>query len=515
MSIKISNDFTVKISNEQLVVPPISYDNNGVFQWNTSFREVLVQGPEVRDTPRVGSPLLAAAMLSVDYDANTFTVHEMKPGDVNDQPQDLQPIISNGDTCEISNQNAPDDSTDNPGKSPGGDQAESASDVNSDENADNDEDAGGSRKVSGGAIAGAVVGSLAAVALIGALIFFLLRRRRNGANRDGARSEKNALVFGGDPDDSFSPPGAREYFNNSNGGNSQSRQQHRGPSTNRGLLAPTNSASPTDRVERGSPTLTYEPTYHSTSSDMAEMGPGRPTSTPYAYGGINPLASHQLNNAATLAMSQFNNRSQQQQQQQYHHQHQPTASQSKATIHEMESIPVHELFGHEIKANGERASIVPTKNYEQALPPPQPTLQPMSSPRYEEVHPEHGTIHPHFSPAEMEAHGAVAPPLSHATATTSSDGTVDSTTGHIPVSLPPAAAAPQHSRQSSEGEGKVSPLELNRSAADGLDKKPPSLRRGLGGTMASGLGRRGGSTGSFVPSPIVEPGKGPWSRRRR
>lgn len=449
---------------------------------------MLLSGPDpVRDTPRLGGPLLSAAFLAVNYDANTFAIHEInKEGTSN-----LLPIVNDGDTCESGNEVAPDDS----------DVASADSDSDSDSEPGT-ETGLASSKMSGGAIAGVAIGVVGGVAVIVALLFFFFRRR-NAARGDGELMDKNNSGF--DPNRSLSPQGmagATGYYGDANG------HLHRGPSAAHSGMGQN---GPYSIPNYTTPTVGSEPTYRSgndSSTAPVEMGTGRATPAPYSYDG----AAQHINTAAALAMSQYSHR-------QGGNVHNGYYVDKPGAVHEMDTAPLHELYGQEIKSNGLAADKDHGYPVDKALPPPPVEAEHPAAPRYSDlVLP----IQSHQSYRAESDDGITALPAPPTTALPP-----------IPVRTPsqdrvsPLVATRQASRERMMNSTPTTPVTPGR-------KNTGSSRRTGGGSMRShgGSVRSHGSrddvgtfdpnsgtmytavSGNYVPSPVVdEQGRPQWPGR--
>lgn len=170
MTISLSTGLDIRIPNNQYLVPWVDIDRNGSRVFNTSTRELLING--LSDQPAtLGRYFLTAAYLMVDVDSNTFTLWQANPT----RDSKLTPVAVSRAT-----------------ESQCGDDVSSPASNGSASNppqALQEEDS-----LSGGAIAGIVVGVIAAFTFLGLGIFFYLRWARNGTRF--TRSDEAAPAIG-------------------------------------------------------------------------------------------------------------------------------------------------------------------------------------------------------------------------------------------------------------------------------------------------------------------------------
>ncbi|KAH9903770.1 acid protease [Xylariomycetidae sp. FL2044] len=152
LTISLSSGLDVRISNNQFLVPFVDVDRSGSRVFNTSRREFLYN--TVYENPStLGRYFLTGAYLMVDHDAETFTLWAANPT----TESQLTPVISANakENCAGSSQS---------GTSPDASMRPAQQHT--------------SAALSGGAIAGIVIGAVAALAVLGVAIYLFLRRRR-------------------------------------------------------------------------------------------------------------------------------------------------------------------------------------------------------------------------------------------------------------------------------------------------------------------------------------------------
>ncbi|KAI1245677.1 hypothetical protein MGN70_012569 [Eutypa lata] len=161
MTFEFSNGLQVRVPNSQFLVPYVDIDRNGSRVFNTSERELLVNG--VYDqAATLGRYFLTAAYLMVDQDEGTFTLWQANPS----SSSTLVPVMGSKAQTACQDGTIGDTSTSttsNPGVSNGNPAVSDTQD---------------GRKLAGGAVAGIAVGSVVAISSIGAVVFFLRRSRK-------------------------------------------------------------------------------------------------------------------------------------------------------------------------------------------------------------------------------------------------------------------------------------------------------------------------------------------------
>lgn len=198
MTIKLNSGFSVRIPNDQLVVPELTIDDStGALHANGSTPELVINAMQMGnadDLPKLGRQFLSSAYLMVNQDGGSYTLWEANQ----DTNEDLVAIDKNNvpvtqfcaandgtsttagaaatqhgtlkptdvfSTSASSNDNATSGpSNDNGDLSPAQGSASS--------------DGGGNSNLSNGALAGIVVGGVAAIAIVAGLVLFFCARKR-------------------------------------------------------------------------------------------------------------------------------------------------------------------------------------------------------------------------------------------------------------------------------------------------------------------------------------------------
>lgn len=157
MTVSLSTGLDIRIPNNQYLVPYVDIDRNGSRTIDTSRRELLING--VSDQPAtLGRYFLTAAYLMIDLDSDTFTLWQANPT----RDSKLVSIAVNRAT----ESQCVNDTSVPPSNGAASDLPQVPQQAS---------------VLSGGSIAGIVVGVLAALAFLGLGVFFYLRRARNGA----------------------------------------------------------------------------------------------------------------------------------------------------------------------------------------------------------------------------------------------------------------------------------------------------------------------------------------------
>ncbi|KAI1418564.1 acid protease [Hypoxylon sp. FL1857] len=155
LTISLSTGLEIRVPNNQYLVPYVDIDRNGSRIFNSSERELLLTA--VTGHPAtLGHYFLTAAYLMVDIDANTFTLWQANP------TSDSQ-LVSHAADVECTNQTTP-------GSGEGPPSYSQAPQVTS--------------GLSGGSVAGIVVGVVGGLAIIGVGLFFYFRRVRRRPRDD-------------------------------------------------------------------------------------------------------------------------------------------------------------------------------------------------------------------------------------------------------------------------------------------------------------------------------------------
>jgi hypothetical protein len=165
MTISLQNGPSIRVPNTELVVYDRTVASDGSIQTNTSIRDVVVgslQDVNKDDLPMLGRLFLSSAYLMVNQEAGRFSVWQ-----ANTAPTDSKIVAVDKENNEISDFCA--NSTD-PTLLPSSSTAPSAQSSTQNKHS----------KFSGGAIGGIVAGAVASLAILGAIGFLLLRRRRSG-----------------------------------------------------------------------------------------------------------------------------------------------------------------------------------------------------------------------------------------------------------------------------------------------------------------------------------------------
>lgn len=150
--------------------PAVSVDRNGSRIVDRSKRDLLLSG--VGDNPTtLGRYFFTAAYLMVDHDAESFTMWQANPSARTSLVPVVRKATGNRGDCEEGGEGAGGDSgAGGEGEGNGGNGGGGGTNASTDETA--------ASSVNTGAIAGGVVGSVAALAVLAALVFFLLRRKK-------------------------------------------------------------------------------------------------------------------------------------------------------------------------------------------------------------------------------------------------------------------------------------------------------------------------------------------------
>ncbi|ROV96865.1 hypothetical protein VPNG_09261 [Cytospora leucostoma] len=164
MTITLTSGFSVRVSNDQFLVPHIYVDYDGARKEDTSIKELLWNAVSDQSAT-LGRYFLTAAYLMVNHDSNSFTLWQANAT----TSSNLVPVMDekSAEACgDVSGVVQP--SATNSAKP-----AATASTL------DNSRSSSGSTSV--GAVVGGVVGGVAALALVALAAFFLARRRTRRA----------------------------------------------------------------------------------------------------------------------------------------------------------------------------------------------------------------------------------------------------------------------------------------------------------------------------------------------
>lgn len=196
LTIALSNGLTIRIPNSQLIVPSEEIARNGSMITEPNRMELPINRLGTQPAT-LGRFFFTSAYLMVDHEADTFTLWQANPT----AKSNLVPISHAKDSCasEATEGGAGDGTS---GSDRTGDASGSGS-GSGDTNTPGSGDEPASSKTPIAAIAGGVVGGVGALAIIGAVAFFLMRRRRRTADSGkGSTGE----VSEGDNTRGFAPP---------------------------------------------------------------------------------------------------------------------------------------------------------------------------------------------------------------------------------------------------------------------------------------------------------------------
>ena len=163
MTISLQNGPSIKVPNPELVVYDQTVADDGSIQTNTSIRDVVVgslQGVNKDDLPMLGRLFLSSAYLMVNQEAGRFSVWQ-----ANTAATDSEIVAVDKANNEVSDFCTNSTNSTRPTLPPSSSTAPAAQNQDS--------------KLSGGAIGGIVAGAVAGLAILGAIGFWLLRRRRS------------------------------------------------------------------------------------------------------------------------------------------------------------------------------------------------------------------------------------------------------------------------------------------------------------------------------------------------
>ncbi|KAK2813803.1 hypothetical protein FQN50_000204 [Emmonsiellopsis sp. PD_5] len=155
LTFTLASGLTITIPNHQLVLPNVEINEKGDQEIVDDTRVIPVHNSGDYPIPTLGQIFLSAAYLYVNNDRKEFTLWQANPT----KDTDIVAIGRDNDACGI-------------------DQVEGSS-------------------MSKGALAGIVVGVVAGVALIGLVIFYLVRRKQV---QNGTRAKSHVLAFLGSKD---------------------------------------------------------------------------------------------------------------------------------------------------------------------------------------------------------------------------------------------------------------------------------------------------------------------------
>ncbi|KAF2087455.1 acid protease [Saccharata proteae CBS 121410] len=174
LTISFQNGLSVRVPNDQLLIPNQYIDQNGYLQTNDSVRELIINSIQEEnddDLPVLGRQFFSAAYMMSNLDANQFSLWAANPT----TDTDLVAVDSKGNsgstTCEESA--VASNSSTNSDSATGTSTAVPTTSVRSTT----------SFNLSAGAIAGIVIGAIGALGIVGGLILFGLCRhsRQSGS----------------------------------------------------------------------------------------------------------------------------------------------------------------------------------------------------------------------------------------------------------------------------------------------------------------------------------------------
>ncbi|KAK7908463.1 hypothetical protein PG985_015766 [Apiospora marii] len=192
LTIQLQSGLSVRVPNDQLVVPHVDVDpSTGAPVVNGTAPDLVInsiQDVNANDLPQLGRQFLSAAYLMVNMEADQFTLWSANPT----SDQDLVAVDkANQEVTEYC-------SAEQSGTSNGGDAT--GSDPSSTDSTGSSTSSSSSSQT--GLIAGATVGAVAGVLLIGGAAFCIYRRRK--------RDNKGPQASGGESMQSPMPPHYRE-----------------------------------------------------------------------------------------------------------------------------------------------------------------------------------------------------------------------------------------------------------------------------------------------------------------
>jgi hypothetical protein len=208
MKITLNSALTVTIPNKQLFFGEHYIASSGEIKTKSD----VIQMPIVRIRPgdgmmpRLGGMFFSSAVLTVNHDKNQFTIAQAQ---TKSAPSKLVAYDTKNDCLEPVRAESTTSSSDPKESSANGGSSSGSSGSNPDGTSTNTNTSSSSSStkstLSGGAIAGIVIGTLALLSLIGAALFLIRRRRR----RTGATSPSELAAFG--PGSSSDGPPTEKY----------------------------------------------------------------------------------------------------------------------------------------------------------------------------------------------------------------------------------------------------------------------------------------------------------------
>ncbi|KAI0880263.1 acid protease [Annulohypoxylon maeteangense] len=169
MTIKFQSGLTVRVANDQLVAPDVDINpTTGELVANYTNPDLVINGLQnisSNDMPQLGRQFLSAAYLMVNQDARKFSLWPANPV----SGEDLVPVdVNNIDITTICQSNA--SATTNSNSTIANTELEAS-------------------RSSPGTIAGAVVGSIGGVIILGIVAFGLIKKRREKSSKTGDQNQ--------------------------------------------------------------------------------------------------------------------------------------------------------------------------------------------------------------------------------------------------------------------------------------------------------------------------------------
>jgi hypothetical protein len=177
MTIKFQNSISVKIPNTELVVPDPYIASDGAVQTNTSVRNVVInslQAENVNDLPYLGRLFLSSAYMMVNQEAGKFTIWQANTGSkasdivaVDKQSNVVSESCVDSTGGSTNTKSLPTSPVTPPATPPATPPVTPPVTPPP-------------QKLSAGAIGGIIGGAVGGIAILGAIGFFLYRRRGTG-----------------------------------------------------------------------------------------------------------------------------------------------------------------------------------------------------------------------------------------------------------------------------------------------------------------------------------------------
>jgi hypothetical protein len=209
MKVTINNDLTVTIPNKQLFFGEHYIASSGIIKTKSD----VIQMPIVRIRPgdgmmpRLGGMFFSSAVLTVNHDKNQFTIAQAQ---TKSAPSNLVAYDTKNDCVgpvkAVASNTSSGDPKESNGANSGSSSGSSGSNPDGTSNNSNTSSSSSTKStLSGGAIAGIVIGTLAFLSLIGAALFLIRRQRRRAV----ATSPSELAAFG--PGSSSDGPPTEKY----------------------------------------------------------------------------------------------------------------------------------------------------------------------------------------------------------------------------------------------------------------------------------------------------------------